>query len=387
MQNIREEIIKGLEKRYHKITDSALAYLNRDRWLYNHPQVSVFIDGVKKCLEFAKNKNLTVGPARGSASASISLFGLGLSAVDPLKHELIPEKLSTQSPFFHIDVEYERGQEFVDFCSEINKSLPYGEIQAFKMPLLDIIKNTHTAIGKIIDYEGINDNSDVVLNPIRTGDLEKIFQFDFSEDALVMNFERFLPEYQGPQKIKEHFRDQKIFSFRDIINITALWRPHTQEIVDRINLYRRAKNTTFSYGFLSEQLESWLKPNYGIVIYQEDLIKIISEYTGWDFSRSNELRRLCISRNKTVLRDKHPLWHEFQNIAPKAVVDLVAEESKWSFCLPHAIAFAKFTKQTAVLKSLHKEAYFKEINQFEQKHGFRWDDIGIRIKGVSLHQG
>ncbi|MGZ3745196.1 MAG: hypothetical protein ACXWRA_15485 [Pseudobdellovibrionaceae bacterium] len=53
----------------------------------------------------------------------------------------------------------------------------------------------------------------------------------------------------------------------------------------------------------------------------------------------------------------------------------------------HAIAFAKFTKQTAVLKTLHKEAYFAEIQNFEQKHGFKWDDIGIRFKGVSLHQG
>ena len=66
-------------------------------------------------------------------------------------------------------------------------------------------------------------------------------------------------------------------------------------------------------------------------------------------------------------------------VSPQQVVDLVAEESKWAFCLPHAISFAKFTKQTAVLKSLHKEAYFAEIERFEQKHGFRWDDIGIRM--------
>ncbi len=74
-------------------------------------------------------------------------------------------------------------------------------------------------------------------------------------------------------------------------------------------------------------------------------------------------------------------------LSGEPVVDLVAEESKWAFCLPHAIAFAKFTKQTAGLKTLHKAAYFGEIENFEQKHGFKWDDIGIRIKGVSLDQG
>lgn len=387
MDSIREEVMSGLRSRYNEVTDSAAAYLKRDTWLDVHPQVGEFIEAVKKCMDFAKSKKLILGTARGSSPASMSFFGLGFSVVDPLKYEMIPERLSTQAPFFHIDVEYERGQEFVDFCREMNKSLTYGEIQAFKMPLIDVVKNTHKAIGKIINYEAIEDDSETVLSPFKNGDLEKIFQFDFSEDALVMNYERFLPEYLGLNKITEHFKGQRVFSFRDIINITALWRPHTQEIVDRINLYREAKAKPFSYGFLSEKIEAWLKPNYGVIIYHEDILKIVSEYTGWDFARSNSLRRACMNKDKIAQRDQDANWIEFQKIVPKQVAELVGEESKWAFCLPHAIAFAKFTKQTAVLKTLHKEAYFAEIQNFEQKHGFKWDDIGIRFKGVSLHQG
>ncbi len=387
MDNMREEIIKGLRSQYSTVTDSTMAYLMRDGWLNNHPQIGDFIDGVKKCVEFARSKKLTLGTARGSASASMSLFGLGFSGVDPLKHEMIPERLSTQVPFFHIDVEYELGQEFVDFCREVNKTLPYGEIQAFKMPLIDIVQNTHKAVGQIINYDSIDDDSDVVLNPFKQLDLEKIFQFDFSEDALVMNYEKFKLEYLGLSKITEHLKGQKFFDFRDIINITAIWRPHCPEIIDRIDLYKKAKSEPFSYGFLSDKIENWLKPNYGRIIYHEDLIKIISEYSGWELARSNSLRRVCMNPAKLDIRDQNADWIEFQKIAPKQVVDLVAEESKWAFCLPHAISFAKFTKQTAVLKSLHKDDYFAEIERFEQKHGLRWDDIGIRIKGVSLHQG
>ncbi|MFZ4402627.1 MAG: MerR family transcriptional regulator [Pseudobdellovibrionaceae bacterium] len=386
MDNIREEVIKGLQSHYSKVDDSTLAYLKRDSWMSSHPQICDFIDAVKKCVEFAKNKKLILGTVRGSAPASISLFGLGLSGVDPLKHEMIPERLSNQAPFFHIDVEYERGQEFVDFCREVNRTLAYGEIQAFKMPLIDIVQGTHTAIGKIIDYDAIDDDSDIVLNPFKQLDLEKIFQFDFSEDALAMNYAKFRPEFLGLNKMMEHFKGQRFFNFRDIINITALWRPYCQETIDRIELYRKAKSKAFSYGFLSEKIESWLKPNFGVIIYQEDLIKIISEYTGWELARSNVLRRVCMNLTELTVRDENPDWIEFKKIAPKQIVDLVAEESKWAFCLPHAISFAKFTKQTAVLKSLHKQAYFAEIERFEQKYGFRWDDIGIRIKGVSLHQ-
>lgn len=387
METIREEIMSGLRTRYNIVTESALAYLKRDTWLDLHPQAGELLKAVKKCIAFAKTKNLTLGPARGSAPASISLFGLGFSGVDPLKYEMIPERLLTQVPHFHIDVEYERGQEFVDFCREMNRSLSYGEIQAFKMPLIDVVQNTHKSIDQVINYEGIEDDSDVVLSPFKNGDLEKIFQFDFSKDALVMNYENFLPEYQGLSKITEHFKGQKIFSFRDIINITALWRPHSQEIINRINLYRQAKIKPFSYGLLSEKIEAWLKPNYGLIIYHEDLIKIISEHTGWAYARSNSLRRAFVNDNSLNLREQDPNWLEFQKIAPQQIVDLVAEESKWAFCMPHAVSFAKFTKQTAVLKTLHRTTYFAEIEKFEQKHGFRWDDIGIRVKGVSLHQG
>ncbi|HRO66920.1 MAG TPA: hypothetical protein PL182_05100, partial [Pseudobdellovibrionaceae bacterium] len=66
---------------------------------------------------------------------------------------------------------------------------------------------------------------------------------------------------------------------------------------------------------------------------------------------------------------------------------IVAEESRWSFCLPHAVSFGKFTKQSAVLKALHRKDYYQAIDEFEARHGIAWDDIGIKIKGVSLHQG
>ncbi|NUN05865.1 MAG: MerR family transcriptional regulator [Bdellovibrio sp.] len=387
MENIKEEVLAGLHTRYSEISETALAYLKRDEWLTAHPNVRDYLDGVKKCLEFAKKNNLKLGPARGSASASLSLYGLGVSGVDPIKHELIPERLSARRPFFHIDVEYSKGQEFVDFCKGINSKLPYGEIQAFKMPLLDIVQNVNKALDQEIDFDAIDDNSDLVLNPFRNQDFAKIFQFDFSPDALVMNFEKFVPEFLGLGKITEHFNGQKDFSFRDIINITALWRPYTKEIVERIELYRKAKATKpHDYGFLSERIKTYLEPNYGVIIYQEDIIRIIAEYTGWDFARSNALRLACSNHKITNHKEQIPDWSEFQRLAPESVVALVAEESKWVFCQPHAIAFAKFTKMTAVLKSLHQDLYYQEIARFEQAHGVCWDDIGIYWKGVSLHQ-
>jgi DNA-binding transcriptional MerR regulator len=382
MEAIRGEIIESLEKKYSKVTDLELAYLGRDSWFYTHPEMGEFIYALKKCVEFAKNKKLILGPGRGSAPASITIFGIGFSSIDPMKYEMIPERLSTQSPNIHIDVEFERGQEFVDYCHEANKKLKFGEIQAFKMPLIDIVKNVHESIGRAIDYAQVSDDSDLVLKHFRSGDVEKIFSFDFSDKALVMKYENFLPGYNGLEKMKEYLRGQEIRSFRDVINITALWRPHSNEIIERLELYRQAKREGFKYDFLSEGMQASLAANFGRVVYHEDLLRIVSHYRGWGMGRCNSLRKAA---SKLEL-DTDSDWTEFRRMVPEAVANLVQEESKWAFCMPHALAFAQFTKQTAVLKSLHRDVYYAEIEKFEQKHGLTWDDIGIRFKGVSLLQ-
>jgi DNA-binding transcriptional MerR regulator len=382
MEAIRGEIIKSLEKKYAKVTDMELEYLSRDSWFYTHPEMGEFIEALKKCVEFAKSKNLLLGPGRGSAPASITIFGVGFSSIDPMKYEMIPERLSTQPPSIHIDVEFERGQEFVDYCREVNKKLKFGEIQAFKMPLIDIVKNVHLSIGSAIDYSQISDDSDVVLKHFRCGEIDRIFSFDFSDKALVMKYENFLPGYSGLEKMKEYLRGQEIRDFRDVINITALWRPHSIEIIERLESYRQAKGEGFKYNFLAKELQASLEPNFGRVVYHEDLLRIVSHYTGWGLGKCNSLRKTANKCELEVDSD----WAEFRRMAPNAVADLVQEESKWAFCMPHAIAFAQFTKQTAVLKSLHRGAYFAEIEKFEQKHGLAWDDIGIRFKGVSLLQ-
>ena len=385
MDSINEQVLKNIHQIYGGLNDDIQNYLNRDTWVENSEYADDYLNAIKKCIQFAKDRGLTLGPARGSTPASLRMYSLGFSSVDPMKYNMIPERLSTQAPFFHIDVEYGQGQDFVNFCQEENKKLKWGEIQAFKMPLLDIIKSVHQKIGYEINYNEIPDDSDIVLNHFKNVDIEKIFQFDFSEDALVMNFEKFQPEYQGTKAIKKYLHGMNNITFNDIIHITALWRPYTAEIVERINLFKKAKNNKFSYGFLDKEIEQELAATYGMIVYHEDLIKIISYYTGWSRARSNSLRRLLFKpKNNDYLQNTDYL--DFKTIVPHEIHDLVVEESKWAFCMPHAISFARFTKQSAVVKSLHPAEYLESIGEFETQYGIRWDDIGIRMKGVSLHQ-
>ncbi len=383
MQTIKDDLMLSLKNKYKSVTESEIKYLNRETWIYENPQAKQFIDAAKKCMAFANEHNLKLGPGRGSGPASIVLFAMGFIKIDPLKYDLIPERVLASGPYLHIDVEFENGQIFVDYCRELNKQLTYGEIQAFKMPLLDIMKNVDQTLGYSVDYDSIDENSEIILRHFQSSaDMDKIFNFDYSPNALVMKYENFLPEYEGLHKINEYITSQKIYNFRDIINITSLWRPNSQEIIDRLQNYKNAKLKIINYTCLDQSLQKYLLPNFGIIIYHEDITQIISFYTGWDLKRCNRIRTDCLKQKQ----NENPDWLEFKKIVSLEISNLIQEESRWSFCMPHAIAFAEFTKYTAILKSLHKDVYYSEIEKFEKKHGYTWDDIGIKIKGVSLLQ-
>lgn len=385
MEAIQNEILSRLEDRNIPLSAEHLEYLKRDLDLQS-PERLAYIEAIKKCIQFAQERNLKLGRVRGGLAASLVLHALGLNPTRPLIDSFYPERYSgNHDPDIHIDVEFERGQEFVDFCRDISQNLSYGQINAFKMPLIDIINNTQQRLNQPLDFDAIEDDSDLVLQPIRRGDIEKIFLFDVSQDALIMKYENRLSGFEDIQKMKDYVLSQEIHSFRDVQNILASYLPYSQERLEKIERYRQAKLKPHIYPGLDAKLQASLAPNFGLIIYHEEMIRIVAHYTGWDNKKANTFRKNYRSFMKEG--DLHSAeFKEFVQLVPPAILELYLKENPVTFCQPHMRSFSYFTKATAVLKSMHPDIYEEEIQKWEQKNGFRWDDIGIKIKGVSLLQ-
>ena len=73
-------------------------------------------------IDYAKRHNIMVGPGRGSGAGSIVAYTLGITALDPLRYQLLferflnPERISM--PDLDIDFCYERRQEVIDYVAE-----------------------------------------------------------------------------------------------------------------------------------------------------------------------------------------------------------------------------------------------------------------------------
>ena len=72
-------------------------------------------------VNYAKKHGILVGPGRGSGAGSIVCYALGITAIDPLKYDLLferflnPERVSM--PDLDIDFDYERRAEVIDYVA------------------------------------------------------------------------------------------------------------------------------------------------------------------------------------------------------------------------------------------------------------------------------
>lgn len=386
METIKSEVLEQLKKK-KEVDHYDLEYLKREDYLFDTPNKRKFIQGVKTCLQFAKDNNIKLGPARGAAPACLSLYALGWGDFDPTTSNLVPERLSINNFNIHIDVEFKNGKKFVDFCKSISMHLPIGRIEAFKLPILDIIDNVHTRIGQIIDYDKIDNNDPIILDHFRKGEIEKILSFDIPQDTLVAkHFDEFIKKGKYFNAFKTYLSSQKINDFTDLLNIEAIFRPDNlgrkpfmREYIDR---YPLAKKDGFRYQCLTSSLNEYLRPNYGVIIYQEDIIQIIREYTNWSYQKCNEFRK-SFSLETITPEEKN----EFLEFSGPDVLELLVKEGPVVFCKAHSVgAWPRLIKTTAILKSLHKDIYYDEIVKWEAENGYSWGDFGFISDGVSLLQ-
>lgn len=387
VEAMKSEVLEQLKKK-RPVNHDDLKYLKREDGLFDTAEKREFFEALKKCLNFANSEGIKLGSTRGSAPALLSLYALGWSEFDPSKFNLSPERFAMIDFNLHIDVEFKNGKKFIDYCRNITSNLKIGKIEAFKLPIIDIIENVQTRIGKNIDYDSINDNDPLILDQFRKGDIDKIFSFNIPDNTLVAKHfdSHYYRDGSANKMMSEYLKSQEIFNFHDLLNIEAIFRPDNldvkpfmREFIDR---YPLAKINGFHYDCLSTSINEYLKQNFGVIIYQEDIVHIIHEYTSWDFNKCNIFRRE-LSNGRISEEQKN----DFRQYASDEVIELLIKETPVTFCQAHSLgAWPKLIKKTAVLKELYKDVYFEEIEKWEKENGYSWGDFGFIQGGVSLLQ-
>ncbi len=154
--------------------------------------------------------------------------------------------------------------------------------------------------------------------------------------------------------MQEYLRKLKPNRIEDLIAMNALYRPGPMNMIDDfIDRKKGRKKMTY----LHPVLEPILKETYGIIVYQEQVMRITSDLGGFSLAESDIMRRIMSKKKKDEMqtqKDKFIQGCIKNNINKKIaqeVADLIEKFASYGFNKSHAAAYALIAYQTAFLKS------------------------------------
>ena len=228
------------------------------------------------------------------------------------------------------------------------------EIGLLKMDFLAIkyLTTIHNIIDSINKYEKVNISFDnIPLNDIdaikifETADTVGIFQF---ESAGMINF----------------LKQLRPNSLEDIFAAIALFRPGPMK---NIPTYIRRKNGREKVDYLDESLESILKPTYGIMIYQEQIMQIANVMADYTLGEADVLRKAMSKKKKDLLLKEEEKFtnrsvNKGYNIElVKKVYNLMLKFAEYGFNKSHSVGYSMVAYKMAYLKAHYKKYFITNL--------------------------
>ena len=194
----------------------------------------------------------------------------------------------------------------------------------------------------VLDMDRIDYADSKVYELLGSGHTEGVFQL---ESAGMKNFMK---------ELKPH-------NIEDVIAGISLYRPGPMDFIPK---YIKGKNDPSSIEYECKELEPILKPTYGCIVYQEQVMQIVRDLAGYSYGRSDLVRRAMSKKKESVMakeRKNFVYGNEEEHVPgciakgiPEQVANHIFDEmtdfAKYAFNKSHAAAYAVVAYQTAFLK-------------------------------------
>jgi DNA polymerase-3 subunit alpha len=156
--------------------------------------------------------------------------------------------------------------------------------------------------------------------------------------------------------MKDLLKRMRPSGFTDIIALVALHRPGPMEsgMVDQAV---KAKHGEVEATYLLPELEPILKETYGVIVYQEQVMKIAQVLAGYSLGEGDILRRAMGKKDHKEMaaqRDRFQsgaMKHGIPDFKAKIIFDLMEKFAGYGFNKSHSAAYALIAYQTAWLKA------------------------------------
>ena len=465
---LKKECIKGMKRIFGNAAPKKYALrLKHELEIINKMGFCNYFLIVADYINYAKTHNILVGPGRGSAAGSLVSYTLNITAIDPLKYNLLferflnPERITM--PDIDVDFEDTKREEVIKYCidkygeKKVALIVTFGTLaakQAIKdvARTLDIDLQKTDNFTKLIDsrlslkenyqfskvkrylemnpefktvykialkFEGLKRHTSLhaagivmskynldenipldknhgvyateydkdyleelgllkmdflglknlslianILDEIKTIEFDTIKEDDEKALEIFKNVNTtgiFQFESEGMKKFLHKFRPE---TFEDIVSALALFRPGPMKNIDS---YIRRKRGLEKIDYLHENLKPILKPTYGIIVYQEQIMQIANIMAGYSMAEADLLRRAMSKKSEAILLKeedkfiKGSIKNGYDESLAHKIYDLIFKFADYGFNRSHSVAYAMISYRMAYLKAHYPLVFMKNL--------------------------
>jgi DNA polymerase III alpha subunit len=230
-------------------------------------------------------------------------------------------------------------------------------------------------------------------------DIDKIDQSD-EKTSKMLTAGRSMGIFQCESPgMKQMLTGLKIRDQKDIMIALSLIRPGPASGGMKREFIERHRNKK-PFKYLHPSLEKILADTYGLLLFQEDVMKIAVRIAGYTLAEANEFRT-DVSKKVSGVKLQQQYNDFVYNKAANAGIDRDTAELIWeqvlkfaaySYCKAHATVYANIAWQTAFLKAHYPvEFYVSLLNNHHGMYPLRtyvWDAIrsGVRVLGPHVNR-
>ena len=189
-------------------------------------------------------------------------------------------------------------------------------------------------------------------------------------------------------------REIRPTQFLDIVAVNALYRPGP---MDFIPVYARRKRGEEKVVLAHPSLAPILNETYGVIVYQEQIMRIAHTFAGFTIGQADILRRAVSKKKREVLEEQREAFvkgattkgHDAH--VANDIYELIVRFADYGFPKSHAVAYSLISYQLAYLKANYPVNFYAALLTNATGNSDKLSQImqeakenGIQILGPSI---
>ncbi len=152
--------------------------------------------------------------------------------------------------------------------------------------------------------------------------------------------------------------------FDDLVALNALYRPGA---MDQIPTYARGKHRPEQITYPDERLRQILSSTMGVILYQEQAMRIAKEIAGFSGAKADDLRKAIGKKNRVAMAQLKPEFVAGARASgtSDSVIDFIwstnEKSADYSFNRSHAACYGLIAYRTAWLKANYPAEYMAAL--------------------------